>query len=274
MAHKTVLVPSQHLRVVRITPLNINTFEVIIELSGLSPICFLPGQYLELSINDNAYPYSIATDFESSLARYPHTDINSKSQQFQLHIGVYKNNSTSKKIIGHLGSGLPFKIAVPKGYCSLDYSHIKARQESPLLLVVASTGFAQAKSLIDHCIHHRVQQEIRLYWGVRDKEEFYLLNLLAEWKKLLPNFSATLAVSNEPHRSSEIRHGNIDKAVLEDFNDLSFFKTYICGSPNMVYSVADALCKHKLNMENTFSDVFDYLPRNEFDKLQSNTSDS
>lgn len=282
---KTVLVPSEQLQVARITPLNHNIFETIIEFSGPTPIRFLPGQYLDIHIDGKAYPYSIAADINSTTAAISPSNINKPnnftknpaesirgSQRFQLHIGVLENNTNAQKIIEHLRADKPFQIAIPKGNCYLESPENGSDLNVPLLIIVASTGFAQAKSLIEHCIYQQPEQPIHLYWGVRHQEDFYLLDTLEQWTKKLPNFNATLAVSNELPTLPGIRHGNIDSTILEDHADLSTFKTFICGSPTMVYAVTDSLKKRKLNMRKTYSDVFDYMPRHTYDELQAESS--
>ncbi len=57
--------------------------------------------------------------------------------------------------------------------------------------------------------------------------------------------------------------GFIYQVIEKDFEDLNDTQTYLCGSPQMVYGTIDKLKTIGLKIENCYSDVFEYAPRDE-----------
>ncbi len=261
---------SDQCELVRLTPLNDTVFQAVISLNNPAPIFFHAGQYLDLIIGNEHYSFSIGS-------AYTQPTEPTCSQQIELHIGVSDPNSAAKNIIEHLEAGKPFQIEMPKGCCRINEEALSTHQE-PLILIAAGTGFAQAKSIIEHTASQSATRPIHLYWGARVAKQFYLLNVIQGWKQTLNNIHVTLALSDEDPTKGvgdlaplkegiAIQYGNVHKAVLKDFKDISKAEVYICGSPAMVYAVFDHLKPIGLSEHNAQSDVFEYLPRDVFDKM-------
>ena len=78
--------------------------------------------------------------------------------------------------------------------------------------------------------------------------------------RLTPNRADVIgvwAISGE-----DVSNGMAD-AVLEGHQDLSGFKVFVAGSPRMVYSTMDALENAGLEHANFFSDVLEYVSRDQ-----------
>ena len=235
-----------------INTLNASVFEVILHIKQIPAISYQAGQYLDLIINNEPFPFSIACSYQNSLM--------SQEQHIQLHIGVPDEDSAAFRIIQHLHKQQPFSLELPKGQCHIDDS-----SQAPLLIIAAGTGFSQAKALIEHSLQTNENRAIHLYWGVRDPTQFYQLDLLKQWAKAHSTLSIELAASDSttPSFINELplRKGNVHQLVMQDWQSLEHAHVYLCGSPAMVYNASDELTTKGLNMDTTQSDVFDYFPR-------------
>jgi len=249
-------------RLLSLTQLNRSVYEAVIEYRSDPIIHFFPGQYLELIIDREAFPFSIASAFNNQKSLQHQDD---HVQIIDLHIGVSTTNSQSQKIIDHLQADKPFSLSLPKGSCYYDDT-----SDDPIIIIAASTGFAQAKSIIEHCSLYQKEQAIHLYWGTREQESLYMTHLLDKWSRQLNNITIHIAIQDEdgvlPKErehltpSIPIRRGMLKEVLVEDYTDLSPFKIFLCGSPNMVHHTLKALYPLNLRRENTFSDVFEYAP--------------
>ena len=156
-----------------------------------------------------------------------------------------------------LDSATSLNIEIPIGDCFVD-----ATIDSPLILMGASTGITQMKSIIEFLLPRGPTQPIWLYWGVLSAQDLYLTELCLSWEEQYSGFTFVPVVS-EPHRSPEWqgRTGLLLDAVLQDFDQLNDMQVYVSGSPGMVYATYDRFIEHGIDAKAIFSDVFAYAPR-------------
>ena len=204
---------------------------------------YCAGQYLEILLGENdACAFSIAS--APSL----------EQKTLELHIQKVPGKESSKKLFSELQSGT-VNIRMAKGRC-----YVKEIADRPLLLIAAGTGFAQMKSIVEHCLNHQHQQDIHLYWGSKAPGDFYLPSLPVQWSG--QNLKYHPVVSDTTHENDwNGRFGLLYEAVLVDKEKLINSDVYISGSPNMVYATVDAMIDHGFNENRMHSDVFEYAPR-------------
>lgn len=223
---------------------NATTRRVILEIPDGEPISFKAGQYLNIVLVDKRCPFSIASspDIEGTL---------------ELHIRPTPNSADSVEIEKLLDSATSLNIEIPIGDCFVD-----ATIDSPLILMGASTGITQMKSIIEFLLPRGPTQPIWLYWGVLSAQDLYLTELCLSWEEQYSGFTFVPVVS-EPHRSPEWqgRTGLLLDAVLQDFDQLNDMQVYVSGSPGMVYATYDRFIEHGIDAKAIFSDVFAYAPR-------------
>ncbi|MDH5736902.1 MAG: NAD(P)H-flavin reductase [Gammaproteobacteria bacterium] len=218
--------------------------------SGTTFPAFKAGQYLEILLpNGKKCPFSIANAPSDG----------SNGNTIELHIRPTPESSDSQMIEKLIDNKSNLQVVLPRGKCFLDKVPSK-----DLLLIAASTGITQMKSLVEYLRDNAFGHAIHLYWGVRFAEDIYLQRLCDQWRTELKSFEFIPVVS-EPQRSPDWqgRKGLVGDAVLEDFDDLANALIFVSGSPAMVYATMDNFMnKRGMPEANIFSDVFDYAPRN------------
>lgn len=217
-----------------------------VELTAYDPLpSFKAGQYLEIFLPDGKKcPFSIAN------APLGQTHL-------ELHIRPTPESKDSEVIESLIDSKADLRIAFPKGNCFME-----RMPERDVILIAASTGITQMKSIIEFLKHHAFAHSVSLYWGVLFADDLYLSPSCDKWKKELSSFQYVPVVS-EPERSPDWngRTGLVGEAVLEDFDELQDKDIFVSGSPGMVYATFDQFVAKGMPEENMFSDVFAYAPR-------------
>ena len=101
-----------------------------------------------------------------------------------------------------------------------------------------------------------------LYWGVRQRQDLYLLDLAERWQREYANFHLVPVLSHAtPEDAWTGRTGLVHEAILADYPDLAGHRIYACGSVKMVEAAQPAFAKHGLSSDDCFSDAFKLAPR-------------
>lgn len=217
--------------------------------AGNNDFSFYAGQYLELVLdpdteNETKVPYSIASA--------PGLD------ELELHVMNQGAGTLSQRVIQIFQQEKTVTAIVAMGECILKTSTLSA--DESVLLIAAGTCFGQMKAMLEHAVSEHAQQQIYLYWGVRDASQLYMSELAKTWSDEQKNIHFVPVVS-EPNDVWEGRTGLVHHAVLEDIESLAMFQVYVCGSPPMVYAVEDEFIERGLKEGSLHSDVFAYAPR-------------
>lgn len=229
-------------QVVAVEPLNHNVSRVRLRLPAGRKIARLAGQYLEILDGDAAYAFSIASPPESG-------------RDLELHVRYGSDNTSSLAVMALLRDNGVVRVRLPQGDCTL-----AGEPRLPLLVVAGSTGFSQAKALVEHAIAQRWQVPIALYRGVRTHADLYLPDLPAQWAREHANIRCVSAIS-AGDGAPGMRRGPVHEAVLADRPDFRNVQVFACGSPPMVYAALDAFVAAGLPVERFFSDVLAWAPR-------------
>ena len=207
---------------------------------------FKAGQYLEMVLPQKNFPFSIANS--------PHT-----TGTIELHVKPTPDSEDSIVIEQFLDTADNIELEIPLGDC-----FIESTPDETLVLLAASTGITQMKSIFEYLVHLGHKMPVFLYWGVLAAKDLYLNDLCRGWEQSFPNLHYIPVVS-EPETSPDWsgRTGLVGEAVLEDFDDLTDVIVYISGGPGMVYANFNAFVDRGMPEQNMFSDVFTYSPRQE-----------
>lgn len=223
-----------------------NIYRLDLDTSAHTDIHFYPGQYLEVILPDNSRcPLSIASAPCSMQT----------SNQLELHIQHQISSNASSQLVQLISSQTEITLDVAKGNC-----YLEQLPASPLVFMAAGTGFAQAKSMIEHCIDRQHPQPLFLYWGVRKMGDFYLLDVPNRWAQQ-GDVEFHPVVSEDDISGVVQRAGLLVNAVIEDLSNFPAAHYYISGSPPMVYASLDRLVAEGVEEHHVHSDVFDYAPR-------------
>ena len=207
-------------------------------------INYKAGQYLEMILPDRKCPFSIAS-------------APSMSNLIELHVKPTPNSEDSEAIEKLLDTAAFIDIEAPKGDCFLTRS-----PDSPLLLLAASTGISQMKSILEQILPAGPQNPVYLYWGVVSDRDLYLSDLCETWVQRYERFHYCPIVS-EPDSSPDWagRTGLVGEVALNDLKDISDVMVYVAGGPGMVYATLDMFVNSGMPRGNMHSDIFSYAPR-------------
>lgn len=226
-----------------VTPLKGDVYQVELMAPAGKPISYHAGQYLELLIEGAEYPFTIASAPDE--------------RRIELHLGVNGENQSSQNILHYLQTSPTVRARLPKGDVWLKTQAEQYNLHDPLVFIVAGTGFAQAKAMIEDQLKHQ-HSAIHLYWINRDANGFYS-DLAKEWDDAgLIHYQAMTPEAPESEFFTEL---TVEELLHLKLGDLSNVKVVCCGGPNFVYSVLSGLENKGFKQSQMLSDVFAYAPR-------------
>jgi len=224
-------------RVERIERLSEAIIRLFLSLPEGQRIDFAAGQYLNFILEDGQRR-------AFSFANPPHDNA-----LIELHVRLIPGGRFTTHVFEKLAVGDHLDFEAPLGRFTL---HDGAR---PILMIAGATGFAPIKSIVEDAFHRGVQRTMRLYWGVRDQRDLYLIDLAQRWQREHLNFSV-IPVLSEPTPDWQGRSGLVHAAMLADYPDLTGFEVYVCGSVQMVDNAVPAFLAQGLEADACFSDAF------------------
>ncbi|MFT6153364.1 MAG: CDP-4-dehydro-6-deoxyglucose reductase [Bermanella sp.] len=204
---------------------------------------FHAGQYLELLINDSQLPFTIACA--------------PGQRELELHLGVFADNQSSQNTLAYLQNNPTVKIRLSEGEVWIKPNKDPSNLHDPLVFIVAGTGFAQAKAIIEDQLKHQ-HSAMYLYWINRDGDGFYS-ELAQRWAD--ENKIHYQPMTPEAPECEHFTDKMVEELIAEQFSDLSSLQVVTCGGPGFVYSVLDGLESIGVKQSQTMSDVYAYMPR-------------
>ena len=217
-----------------------------LELMPEQPVRYLAGQYLEFLISDGLQSAAKRRPF--SIANAPRAD-----GVLELHVRKVAGGGFTQTLFEHTEVGAEFLIDMPHGTFVP-----RADSDRPLLFVAGGTGFAPIKALLEHFSTLNPEREAHLYWGARVAADFYLPELILEFKAAMPGLRYTPVLSEQA--SIDTRYGTLHEAVLEDYPALGDFDVYMSGPPAMISACRSAFLGAGLPEERLYYDSFDFAP--------------
>lgn len=216
-----------------------DVMEVILQLPDDQKIDFAAGQYINILIGDG---HKRAFSF----ANRP-----GAGSRIELHIRRMEGGVFTTQVFESMKVGDAIHFEGPRGQFTLRESSY------PILFIAGATGFAPIKSIVEDAFARGIQRPMRLYWGVRQRKDLYMLDLCEQWAREHGNFTV-VPVLSEPHVGDDWsgRTGLVHEAMLADFADLSGYEVYLCGSVRMVETAVPAFISQGLDENSCFSDAF------------------
>jgi CDP-4-dehydro-6-deoxyglucose reductase len=228
-------------RVTKFEKLNDDVIRLILELPKSESLQFLAGQYIDILMKDGKRR-------SFSLANPPDQD-----QRLELHIRYYGGGLFSEYAFKDLTEKTLLRIEGPLGQFTLHES------DRPMIMIAGGTGFAPVKSLIEYTLKNNHKRSIQFYWGARTSDDLYLDELPKQWSKDHKHIQYKPVLSEADKLNGwKGRTGFVHEAVLKDHADLSGYDIYACGPPPMIKAVLDSFPANGLNMEQIFSDSFEF----------------
>ena len=225
--------------VVRMERLADQVMRILIALPGGQRIDFVAGQYLNVILDDGQRR-------AFSFANPPHDNA-----LIELHVRLIPGGRFTSHVFEGMKVGDKLRLEGPLGHFTLRES------ERPILFIAGATGFAPIKSIVEDAFLRGVRRPMQLYWGVRRREDLYLLELAERWQREHANFRVVPVVSEGGAGDGWTgRRGLVHEAMLADHPDLAGCEVYACGSVLMVEAAIPALLAQGLSEDFCFSDAF------------------
>ena len=226
-------------RVVRIEDLSADVKRLLLALPEGEQLPFEAGQYLNVVLADGQRR-------AFSFANAPHDDA-----FIELHVRLIPGGRFTTHVFDRMKVGDTVPLEGPLGRFTLRDS------DRPILFVAGATGFAPVKSIVEDAFHRGVRRPMVLYWGVRHRDDLYMLDLAETWAREHDNFRVVPVLSDsQPGDGWSGRRGMVHEAMLEDVPDLSGHEVYACGSVKMVETAVPAFLAQGLGEAFCFSDAF------------------
>lgn len=237
----------QHIafQVQNIEPLNGGVHRIQLLAPAGKAVSYHAGQYLELLIDDGEYPFTIASA--------------PNGREVELHLGVSGDNQSSQSILSYLQTHATVRARLPKGDVWLKTQAEQYNLHDPLIFIVAGTGFAQAKAMIEEQLKHQ-HSAIHLYWINRDTSGFYSDQAQLWADAGLIHYHPMTQDNPKCEFFTDLTVEDLMHLKLGNFADI---KVVCCGGPNFVYSVLSGLESKGFHQSQMLSDVFAYAPRPE-----------
>ena len=217
---------------------------------------FTAGQYLLL------YPARDADGIPFSIASAP-ADL----PELELHYGETPGSPDTDSMTALLtawerGDAPDVALSEPAGTIRCETPHTRR-----LLLIVAGTGLAQAYGIIRHLSGTHQQQPVTLFHHASTDEGLYLDPELKELDQVLPWFHyapriGLLSRDSNPLTNAEawLQHER-HKPGPAGIQHITDADVILCGGPDFVYTISDALSDLALHPRSLQADAFSYAPR-------------
>ncbi len=222
--------------VTAIRPLNADIVCVGLDCPELT--YYRPGQFINLYRDSHfSRSYSIASVPADGYLR--------------LHVRRLPNGRMSNWIHNELALGDNLHISSPIGSCF----YLPDKSGQPLLLIGTGSGLAPLMGILRDALSQNHAGQIYLYHGSRDKAGLYLVDELRELEAAHGNFHYIPCVSDGTE-SEEYKAGRSLDVAMSAHRDLSGWRVYVCGNPEMVKTARKKAYLARAAMSDIYADAF------------------
>jgi len=188
-----------------------------VRLQPSRPFEYRAGQFVRLFMDPR-------TSRNYSLASVPSLD-----NDLMLHVRRVPGGLVSGWIFEHLEAGNVVTISEALGDCF----YVPDKPDQDILLLGTGCGLAPLYGIARDALSSGHRGRIHLYHGSRDACGLYLLEELRRFAAKYPNFRYRPCIS-EAASSDEYWSGTPLDVALKETPDLTGWRVYLCGNPQMV----------------------------------------
>ncbi|MHC2646845.1 NAD(P)H-flavin reductase/ferredoxin [Bradyrhizobium liaoningense] len=196
--------------------LSASVVRVVARTLGLSPIPFLPGQYVNLQVPGTTYWRSY------SMANSPGDD-----RTFEFLVRLLDDGEMSRYLTERAAAGDVVQCRGPQGVFYLRSG------ERPVLMVAGETGVAPMMSMLRQITAPGEGREVTLCFGVNSADDLFFVEELNALARAIPQLDVRIAVAHGPSPTG------ISQGLVTDLiggRSLSGHDVYLCGPPAMADS--------------------------------------
>lgn len=212
-----------------------------IRLKPAHPFTYKAGQFISFFKDDT-------TSRCYSLASVPVLDS-------ELHLNVRKipGGLVSNWISENLKAGDTVSISEASGDCF----YVPGKAEQDILLVGTGSGLAPLYGIIRDALVNGHTGRIRLYHGNLNSAGFYLVEQLRKLEQDYPHFSYVPCISQEGAPGGYAQ-GMVLDVALRDNPDLSGWRVFLCGNPEMVKAAKRETYLSGASAKDIYADPFSF----------------
>jgi Na+-transporting NADH:ubiquinone oxidoreductase subunit F len=209
-------------------------------------ISFKPGQYIQILAP--IYPGNDEEVYRAySIASAP-----SDNKAIELFIGYVPEGICTTYIHQHLKLNDSLTIVGPFG----DFHYHQNDRE--MYMVAVGTGMAPIMSILKHMRDEKIDRKVTFFFGARSGEDLYMMDVLEDIQKTLPNFTLKCCLSRpkeEDNWSGE--KGRVTDLIDKYVDNASDGEAYLCGSPKVIDSVVEKLQAKGMPEAHIYYDKFE-----------------
>lgn len=225
-------------KVKQITPLTDTVYQILLEPEN--SIEFAAGQYLNFVMSDeDKRPFSIASSPGDPL--------------IELQIGAYAADSWAMQVIDHVKVNETVTVEIPLGSAS-----VRTNSERPIILLAGGTGFSYIKSILGDLVNRQCEQQVFVYWGLRDPSACYQLEQTMALVEQL-SLGKFIPVVETPDDSWKGAVGKVHEPLLAQVSNLERFDIYMAGRFDMVGFLRTEFIAKGASKEHMFADAFAFI---------------
>ena len=206
-----------------------------------TPFAFVPGQFVQVHFH---YADGKPTKRSYSVATIGAGD-SSPVQRIEIAVS-YVDGGAATELLGNLQHGETIEISGPYGRFCLMEPDANRRY----VLVATGTGVTPYRSMLPQLkvLMAARNIEVALVYGARNEAELLYGEEFEAFARENPNFHFYACFSRVPRAAPRPhdRNGHVHVALQEIRPDPAHDIAYLCGNPNMVDAVFEALKQHGL----------------------------
>lgn len=201
------------IKVQEIRRLSASVVGLTADVLGLSPLKFLPGQYVHLQVPGTSEWRSY------SMANAP-----DETRTLEFLVRVLDDGIMSRYLVERAAPGDVIQGRGPQGTF---YLRGGAR---PILMIAGGTGLAPMVSMLRLIMADIEKRAVTLCFGVNENKDLFYIDELAEIAKTLPGVDLRIAIAQGTSRVN-VRSGLVTDLVASE--SLADTEVYVCGPPAM-----------------------------------------
>lgn len=224
-------------RVTRVEHLNADILGI--NLKPLTPFAYKAGQFISLFKDETtARCYSLAS-------------VPALEDELFLNVRKVPGGMISNWIFANLKAGDEITISEASGDCF----YVPGNSGQNILLIGTGSGLAPLYGIIRDALMSGHQGRLSLYHGSYGTTGFYLVDELRTLVQSHANFSYVPCVS-EGETPAGYASGMVLDVALTQHPDLSGWRVFLCGNPNMVNAAKQQTFFAGASMSDIFADPF------------------
>ncbi len=181
-----------------------------------------------------------------SLASVPSID-----EELFLHVRKVPNGLMTGWLFEQLKTGDELTVSDAHGDCF----YVPGNADQNILLIATGSGLAPLYGILQDALLNGHRGELCLYHGSNDSAGFYLVDELRKLEQQYDNFSYKPCIS-EGVATAQYAAGMVADVALDQHPDLSGWRVFLCGNPNMVNAAKHLTFFAGAAMRDIFADPF------------------